>query len=98
MCVVSFSSDEQVLILYKDLYFRHIYAKMTPTVDDKFDSFQNYVDLFNMLLGLDSNDAEFEIPASWLWDIIDEVTHCACMQQHEREADQDCRRCCSCNS
>lgn len=62
-------------MLYKELYFRHIYAKMTPTVDDKFESFQNYVDLFNTLLGLDSTDPEFELPISWLWDILDEFIY-----------------------
>lgn len=69
------SLDEQVLILYKELYFRHISAKMTPTVDDKFDSFQNYVDLFNLILGLKSDEPEFELPISWLWDIIDEFIY-----------------------
>lgn len=67
--------DESVLVLYKELYFRHIYARLTPTVDDKFDSFQNYVELFNLLLGLNSSDAEFELPTSWLWDIIDEFIY-----------------------
>ena len=73
MCVSP--SDEQVLILYKELFFRHLYAKMTPSVDDKFDSFQNYVDLFNMLLGLDTSDPAFELPATWLWDMIDEFIY-----------------------
>jgi hypothetical protein len=62
-------------MLYKELYFRHIFAKMQPTVDDKFDSFQNYVDLFNLLLGLNSTDPEFELPISWLWDILDEFIY-----------------------
>jgi len=69
------SSDEQVLVLYKELYFRHIYAKMQPTVDDKFDSFQNYVDLFNLVLGLDSAEPAFELPSTWLWDIVDEFIY-----------------------
>ncbi len=47
-------SDETTMVLYKDLYFRHIYAKMQPTVDDRFDSFQNYIDLFNLILGADT--------------------------------------------
>ncbi len=67
--------DQGVLVLYKELYYRHIYAKMTPTVDDKFDSFQNYVDLFNLLLALDSNNPAFELPTSWLWDLIDEFIY-----------------------
>jgi translation initiation factor 3 subunit L len=70
-----FSDDQDVLVLYKELYYRHIYAKMTPTVDDKFDSFQNYVDLFNLILSLDSNTPTFELPISWLWDLIDEFIY-----------------------
>lgn len=67
--------DENTLTLYKELYFRHIYARLTPTLDDKFDSFQNYVDLFNLLLGLDSADAAFELPTAWLWDCLDEFIY-----------------------
>ena len=48
---------------------------MQPTVDDKFDSFQNYVDLFNLVLGLDSAEPAFELPSTWLWDIVDEFIY-----------------------
>jgi len=48
---------------------------MQPTVDDKFDSFQNYVDLFNLVLGLDSAEPAFELPSTWMWDIVDEFIY-----------------------
>jgi translation initiation factor 3 subunit L len=67
--------EEGVLILYKELYYRHVFARMQPTVDDKFDSFQNYVDLFNLFLGLDTAAPAWELPTSWLWDIIDEFIY-----------------------
>ena len=42
--------DMQFLLLYKELYFRHIYSKLQPTLDQRFDSWRNYVDIFNLLL------------------------------------------------
>ena len=82
-CVLSICPDEQVLLLYKELYFRHIYAKLTPTVDDKFDSFQTYVDLFNLLRNLDTDAPDFELPTSWMWDIIGRK------DTHERVGEMD---------
>jgi len=65
--------DPTFLIFYKELYFRHIYAKMGPTVDDRLDSFETYVKMFDeVFLKLDPVDPEVEIPAVWMWDIIDE--------------------------
>lgn len=48
---------------------------MQPTVDDRFDSFQNYIDLFNIILGLNSEKPELELPITWLWDILDEFIY-----------------------
>lgn len=64
--------DNNFLILYKELYFRHIYSKLSPSVDDRLDSFENYVNLFNILIGLGTDEPELELPAVWIWDIIDE--------------------------
>lgn len=67
--------DKIFLILYKELYFRHIYAKLTvgPTLEQRFDSWRNYCDLFNYVLNSDSN--ELELPGQWTWDIIDEFIY-----------------------
>jgi translation initiation factor 3 subunit L len=68
--------EEAILVLYRDLYFRHIYSRMTPTIDDRFDSFQNYIDLFNLLIHHpDESNAPFELPNAWLWDLIDEFIY-----------------------
>lgn len=44
--------DPVFTILYKELYYRHIYAKLTPTFEDRSNSFQNYCELFNYILSL----------------------------------------------
>jgi len=64
-------------VLYKDLYYRHIYNKLdtTVTVDDRFNSFHNYINFFNTLLGLTTNAPELVLPSVWLWDIIDEFIY-----------------------
>lgn len=67
--------DENFLFLYKELYFRHIYARLKPSVDDRFDSFQNYISLFNIILGLTTEQPELLLPANWLWDIVDEFIY-----------------------
>lgn len=63
-------------ILYKELYFRHIYAKVTPgpTLDQRIESYYNYCDLFNLMLGADE-PVSLELPNQWLWDIIDEFIY-----------------------
>jgi len=43
--------DVLFLVLYKELYYRHIYAKLNPTINDRFNSYLNYCDLFNYILG-----------------------------------------------
>jgi len=68
-------NDENFLVLYKELYFRHVYSVLQPSVDDRFDSFQNYIDLFNIILGLNLQDPELELPPGWLWDMIDEFIY-----------------------
>lgn len=39
-------------ILYKELYYRHIYAKLQPTTEQRLESWQNYLDLFDYLLSM----------------------------------------------
>ena len=36
--------------LYKELYYRHVYYKLKPTLDHRFKSFENYCDLFRYIL------------------------------------------------
>jgi len=67
-------NDQLFLILYKELYFRHIYAKLQPTLEQRVDSWKNYCEFFNYLLNSGS-DLNLELPNQWLWDIIDEFTY-----------------------
>ncbi|KAJ3296841.1 Eukaryotic translation initiation factor 3 subunit L [Blyttiomyces sp. JEL0837] len=53
--------DDQIfLILYKELYYRHIYSKLQPSMDDRFNSYANYCDLFNFILISSKTDSEIE--------------------------------------
>ena len=46
------SDDQPFLILYKELYYRHIYARIQggPSVEQRFESYYNYCQLFNHIL------------------------------------------------
>lgn len=69
------TEDNQIfMILYKELYYRHIYAKCQPTLDHRFDSYYNYCHLFNYILSAEKPVA-LELPNQWLWDIIDEFIY-----------------------
>jgi len=68
--------DLVFLMLYKELYYRHIYSKMVPTVEQRFDSWKNYCDLFVYLLSAQSpSEVHLELPSQWLWDMIDEFIY-----------------------
>jgi len=69
-------NDERFLILYNELYFRHIYARIQsgPSLDQRFDSYYNYCSLFNYILNADG-PVPLELPDQWLWDIIDEFIY-----------------------
>ena len=45
-------NDPVFLILYKELYYRHVYAWLHPTVEDRLKSWENYCDLFNYILSV----------------------------------------------
>ncbi|KAI0360712.1 eukaryotic translation initiation factor 3 subunit 6 [Trametes cingulata] len=68
-------NDDQIfLILYRELYYRHVYSRLTPDIDDRFHSYENSCELFNYLLNSDG-PVELELPEQWLWDIIDEFIY-----------------------
>lgn len=65
--------DATFLILYNELYYRHLFSKANPTLAQRLDSWTNYCELFQNFLqdGFIDND----LPASWLWDMIDEFIY-----------------------
>jgi len=67
-------SDQQFLLLYKELYYRHIYSKLQPTLEQRIESWLNYCDIFNLLLTVDT-PLSLELPNQWLWDMIDEFIY-----------------------
>ena len=45
-----------------------------PTLEQRFESYRNYVKLFNAILSAEK-PLELELPIQWLWDIIDEFIY-----------------------
>lgn len=75
--IVNFNEeqDDLFIILYKDLYFRHVYARCTNiTTELRLKSFFNYCSLFNEILRTDK-PINLDLPNQWLWDIIDEFIY-----------------------
>ncbi|KAJ9112856.1 hypothetical protein QFC19_000411 [Naganishia cerealis] len=66
--------DQVFLTLYRELYFRHVYAKLEPNVDDRFQSYENICELFNLLLNSEEPVA-LDLPIQWLWDMLDEFVY-----------------------
>ncbi|KAF9004619.1 eukaryotic translation initiation factor 3 subunit 6 [Cyathus striatus] len=68
------NDDPIFLILYRELYYRHVYSRLQPNIDDRFHSYENSCELFNYLLNSDG-PVQLELPEQWLWDIIDEFIY-----------------------
>lgn len=64
-------NDQVFLTLYRELYFRHVYARLQPTIDDRFQSYENICELFNYLLNSEG-PVPLDLPIQWLWDMLDE--------------------------
>ena len=48
--VGQYDADQLFLILYRELYYRHVYSRLQPDIDDRFHSYENSCELFNYLL------------------------------------------------
>ncbi|KAF8816396.1 eukaryotic translation initiation factor 3 subunit 6 [Phlegmacium glaucopus] len=68
------NDDPIFLILYRELYYRHVYSRLQPNIDDRFHSYENSCELFNYLLNSEG-PVQLELPEQWLWDIIDEFIY-----------------------
>lgn len=47
---LTFRADQIFLVLYRELYYRHVYSRLSPDIDDRFHSYENSCELFNYLL------------------------------------------------
>jgi len=81
-----FPPNATFMLLYNELYYRHILEELKSEeeyvvgVQEYQDSFQNFVDLFNMLIDIgESEEKKMHLPAEWVWDIINSFTN----QYHE---------------
>ena len=73
--IADFVEDDSVfLILYQELYFRHIYAQGTPNIEQRLGSFFNYCNLFNYILSAEQ-PVPLELPDQWLWELVDEFVY-----------------------
>ncbi|KAI3614726.1 hypothetical protein CBS9595_003997 [Malassezia furfur] len=66
--------DATFLMLYRELWYRHVYSRLMPDGEDRFQSYDNYCDLFNYILNSDG-PVPLELPVQWLWDMIDEFIY-----------------------
>jgi len=64
--------DHVFCLLYKELYYRHIFAKLTPTLEQRCEAWDNYCALFNVFL---HGNVNMVLPNQWLWDMVDEFIY-----------------------
>jgi translation initiation factor 3 subunit L len=64
--------DHVFCMLYRELYFRHIYATGRPTLEQRRESWDNYRELFGVVLNSNLN---MQLPNGWLWDMVDEFVY-----------------------
>jgi translation initiation factor 3 subunit L len=72
------SDNRLFIILYKELYFRDLYTRMSrgPSLGHRYDSYMNYQELFSEILNQQTNKpVNLQLPNVWLWDIIDEFVY-----------------------
>ncbi|KAJ8097335.1 RNA polymerase I-associated factor PAF67-domain-containing protein [Lipomyces tetrasporus] len=68
------NNDQPFVTLYTEMYYRHLYAKLQPTLEDRFASYDNYCIWFNYIFD-SSSPADMELPTNWAWDVIDEFIY-----------------------
>lgn len=66
-------NDPTFLLLYKELYYRHLFSRAQPGLAQRVEGWTNYCDLFDMFIKDGMIDCD--LPASWLWDMIDEFIY-----------------------
>lgn len=64
--------DHVFCLLYKELYYRHLYAKGQPGLRERCESWDNYCDLFGVIL---HGNVNMMLPNVWLWNMVDEFLY-----------------------
>jgi hypothetical protein len=66
------SAPKPPLSLPQELYYRHLYARTAPSLRARCESWDNYMDLFGVIL---HNNVNMQLPIAWLWDMVDEFVY-----------------------
>lgn len=71
------SDNELFMVFYKELYFRHIYARLSPGYEDRKGSWENYCKLLDLIIDVlqDDEDLPMALPGQWIWDLLDEFIY-----------------------
>merc|ERR1719460_861587 len=60
--------NDLLIIFYKELYYRHIYARLQTQHADRIGSWENYCKLLDLIIDdLQEGDVSFALPAQWIW-------------------------------
>ncbi|KAH7574233.1 hypothetical protein JRO89_XS03G0269100 [Xanthoceras sorbifolium] len=65
-------NDHVFCLLYREMWFRHLYARSSPTLKQRIDSWDNYCSLFQVVL---HGVVTMQLPNQWLWDMVDEFVY-----------------------
>ncbi|KAF8090999.1 hypothetical protein N665_0458s0004 [Sinapis alba] len=65
-------NDHVFCLLYREMWFRHLYARLSPTLKQRIDSYDNYCSLFQVVL---HGVVNMQLPNQWLWDMVDEFVY-----------------------
>lgn len=65
-------NDAVFCMLYNELYYRHIFSRLIPTLEQRLESWENYAQLLNVIL---RGNLNMQLPNQWLWEMVDEFTY-----------------------
>ncbi|GAB2284851.1 hypothetical protein Dimus_019304 [Dionaea muscipula] len=65
-------NDHVFCLLYREMWFRHLFARLQPTLKQRIDSWDNYCSLFQVVL---VGVVNMQLPNQWLWDMVDEFVY-----------------------
>ncbi|XP_077210945.1 uncharacterized protein LOC143846397 [Tasmannia lanceolata] len=65
-------NDHVFCLLYQEMWFRHLYARLSPSLTQRIESYDNYCSLFQVVL---HGVVNMQLPNQWLWDMVDEFVY-----------------------
>lgn len=67
------NNDKTFKLLFNELRNRHLFEKTQPTLAQRLESWESYCELFTTFLK--DGMIDYDLPASWLWDMTDEYVY-----------------------